>query len=158
MSYAVQILARQRLTLRCAQATAPGVVAHPGRPQTRDTQDSATAIASSISGSIIDGHGAQQAPVTPVEVTKRRLGGFDGCGANDNFIWLRARRGRRRDAVATRAKIRRPAEIKPADPVYVCPLRRSTLASCARLATPTPRLCPSVSCCWVAAGRGQDGG
>ena len=39
----------------------------PGNPL--DTQDSATAIASNISGSIIDGH-AQQAPVTPVEVTK----------------------------------------------------------------------------------------
>lgn len=62
-----------------------------------DTQDSATAIASSISGSIVDGHGAQQAPVTPVEITKKGvLVASTAAALHDNFIWLRAQRGRRR--------------------------------------------------------------
>jgi len=62
-----------------------------------DTQGTAVSIVSTISGSIVDGHGAQQAPVTPVEITKKGLlVAATQEALHNNFRWFRAQRGRRR--------------------------------------------------------------
>lgn len=62
-----------------------------------DTQGSAISVLSSIGGAIVDGHGAQQAPVTAVEITKKGLlVASTQQSLHDNFRWFRAQRGRRR--------------------------------------------------------------
>lgn len=93
-----------------------------------DTQGSAISVVSSIGGTIVDGHGAQQAPVTAVEITKKGLlVASTQESLYNNFRWFRAQRGRRRQLWRLVRKFEGPPGGNP--PIQFMPARCTAVNS-----------------------------